>query len=175
MAAALTSRVIVKDMGWERIRKELLSADRSFVKVGYPGEDSKPHFQPTEKGRSPSSVPTGMTMAQLAMLHEHGSSANGLPPRPFMKQTADANMDKAKELSRRLYRSMTQGRISVYQGLGRLGEWYVGQTKRMLRDGNFSPLKASTVARKRSSRPLIDTGQLRNSVVSRVIMNGGVK
>jgi hypothetical protein len=36
-------------------------------------------------------------------------------------------------------------------------------------NGKFAPLKAKTIKRKGSSKPLIDTGQLRQSITYRVV------
>jgi hypothetical protein len=54
--------------------------------------------------------------------------------------------------------------------LGLLGEWFVGRTKAEMKNGSFQALAPSTVKAKGSTKPLVDTGQLRNSVTQKVVM-----
>lgn len=141
------------------LQTTLQSLSGSYVKVGWPGEDTRMHSG-------------GITMAGLAMVHEFGSPARNIPSRPVLKQTAQTSMPKQKKLCASLLQQITSSRITPRQAFGRLGEWYVGAIKTTFTTGNFKPLAPSTILRKRSSRPLIDTGQLRGSVTSRVVMKG---
>ena len=50
------------------------------------------------------------------------------------------------------------------QALGQLGEMTKGDVQTEIRSGDFAPLKPATIKRKGSSRPLIDTGQMVQSI-----------
>jgi hypothetical protein len=54
--------------------------------------------------------------------------------------------------------------LTIDGALERLGVVATGEVKREFVVGSFVPLKPETIRRKKSSRPLIHTGQLRQSI-----------
>lgn len=90
-----------------------------------------------------------------------------IPARPFMRQAADANMDKWGDTAERLMTSIING-MSAEQALELLGNQAKGDIQAIFTRGDFAPNSPATIARKKSSRPLIDTGRLRNSVDFRI-------
>lgn len=147
---------VYKDLGLDRIRRDLAKLDHGRVVVGWPGNG------PThDKG--------GMSVASLAIVHEFGSPKNGIPSRPVMRQT-NARFGKGPlpRLGERLYKQILQGTTAPGTALKQLGVYWEGCIKRMFREGVFAPLKPATIRRKGSSKPLIDSGQLRASVTSKV-------
>lgn len=62
--------------------------------------------------------------------------------------------------------------VAARGALAAIGELYTDQIKDKILKGPFKPLSDITIHRKGSSRPLIDTAQMRNSVTHREKMRG---
>ena len=103
--------------------------------------------------------PDGKSVAMIAAIQEFGGGH--VPPRPFFR-----NMIKAK--------APTWGdsigkmlRAASYDGaktMGRMGELIKGQLQQSIVDLTSPPLAPATVARKGFEKPLVDTGNMLNSV-----------
>ncbi|KRN75676.1 hypothetical protein IV73_GL000170 [Weissella kandleri] len=98
-----------------------------------------------------------------AMWNEYGTS-RGIPARPFLR---NSQYEHESEWSRQVGRDMVEvfrGSISG-QAVGlKLGQKMADDIKATIDAGNFAALSASTIRRKGSSRPLIDTGDMRASI-----------
>lgn len=107
------------------------------------------------------------TVLDVATWNEFGTE--DIPARSFLRGWADENESANVERMRRIGQAVMQGKLpSVEAGLARFGVFAVGSIQKRIADG-ISPENApSTVARKGSSTPLIDTGQLRSSITYRV-------
>lgn len=149
--------VRVIDKGWERIQEELKKIHGSTVKVGYPEEKAQDH-----EG--------GIDIAALATIHEYGTEH--IPARPFMSQAFDKNRTKINNLIQSEYGSILEGKSSVYDALQKIGILGVKTIQEVFRSGGFAAIKPATIARKGSSKPLIDTGQLRQSADFEIIEGG---
>ena len=68
-----------KDMGKKRIKALIKNLSKMKAHVGVPG-DATPPVDADGK-------PVGISMAELAYIHEKGSPANKIPSRPLMHQT----------------------------------------------------------------------------------------
>lgn len=143
---------IVKDIDprkFEELRKRL-SAGKHQVNVGFPGgQDHKD---------------SDLSVAQIAAIHEFGAPSVGIPERPFLRTSIDKNRPRYKALNRQTLAGVVRGAGTVEQALGLLGEAAKADVQKEIASGAFAPLKASTIRRKKSSKPLIDSGQLRQSV-----------
>ena len=144
MLTGMTKSTQVNDADWQRIKKEIKKFKGASTMVGYP---------------------TGMTTLLLtkAYANEYGTS-RGIPSRPFMRQTFERVKNKVKNIIAKELNMIYAGSSTAKISISRLGEWYVGEVKRTFKTGNFVPNDPKTVKSKRSSKPLIDTGELRNSV-----------
>ncbi|MEA1064742.1 hypothetical protein [Erwinia sp. HR93] len=65
---------------------------------------------------------------------------------------------------RRLARQVMRGEISRNAALNRLGAYAQGKLRGAFTDGHMTPNAPSTIRRKGSSKPLIDTGSLRQAI-----------
>lgn len=146
--------IVEKDLGWERIKKELKHLDNSYTAVGWFGTGSSPETN----------------VAGRAMVNEYGSPANRIPSRPFIRKTATLHQKKLEERKTIEYNKILEGNQSSKKALARVGEWYVGRIKWVITTVKFIANAPLTTAIKGSSRPLIDTGQMRNSTTHREIM-----
>lgn len=87
-----------------------------------------------------------------------------IPARPFFRAAIDTNRDKVRDFQDRLSMDVMVGALKPKQALESLGLFMEDKIKKSLTTGAWAPNAKSTRDRKGSSRPLIDTGQMRNSV-----------
>ncbi len=107
------------------------------------------------------------TVMDVALFNEFGTET--IPPRSFLRGWADENEQANIERMRRIGEAVMQGKLpSVEAGLARFGVFAVGSIQKRIADGIPPPNAPSTVAKKGSSTPLVDTGQLRSSISSRI-------
>lgn len=117
------------------------------------------------------------TMATIALWQEYGTDKGkgkgnlpGIPERPFMSQTYLVN-GKYRAIFRREAQMILLGQSTTSRSLDRMGRRIRKDMKTSL-DLLVSPPNApSTIKRKRSSKPLIETGALRNGIKFRKRMN----
>jgi hypothetical protein len=145
--------IIYKDTGLKAIIKKVGQlASGPHVKVGVIG---------------------GGRNADIAVIHEYGAPAAGIPERSFIRSTfANGQVIEAqKKLVASLMGKITTNKMEVGQALGLLGAFGADRIKRTIDEGEGvpPPLKPATIARKGSSRPLVDTGQMRNSITWEVV------
>lgn len=145
-----------RDLGKSKIERELKAARKIVALVGIPS-DAKRHDDNPNIG-----------LAEIAFIMEKGSAVNNIPARPFMKQTRTMNEKKVAGLSKKYLSSISTGKMSASDAIKKLGASYEGSMKRIFIEGSFAPDAPATVRRKKSSRPLIDTGLLRQSIKSKV-------
>ena len=145
-----------KDMGKAKIERELRAARKLVALVGIPN-DAKRHKDNPNIG-----------LAEIAFIMEKGSTVNNIPPRPFMQQTRIMNEKKVAGLSKKYLSAISTGKMSAMDAIKKLGASYEGAMKRIFIAGAFAPDAPATVRRKKSSRPLIDTGLLRQSIKHKV-------
>lgn len=103
----------------------------------------------------------GVDMAEIAAFNELGTSTS--PSRPFLRQTVEKNEDKISAMCERAAKQLAAGG-SAEQGLKQLGAFGVSLVQETIVSGNFTPNAPATVKAKGSDKPLIDTGQMRQSV-----------
>lgn len=108
-----------------------------------------------------------ITNAELAFIHTNGSPVNNIPPRPFLQPAIEAHQ---AEISQRLLDAfayiMGGKKEEGVRRLNVLGIYAVEVVKDMFKKGhnNWPPLKPETIKRKGSDLPLVDTGEMRNSI-----------
>lgn len=104
------------------------------------------------------------TMAKIAAIHEFG--ADNIPERPVLRQGTRNGMKKLQRVTEAHLRAVLQGKMTLIQVVQRTGVLIVGEVKREFTSPApaFVPNAPATIARKGSSRPLVDTGQFRQSI-----------
>ena len=145
-----------KDLGKAKIERELKAARKLVALVGIPS-DAKRHEDNQNIG-----------LAEIAFIMEKGSVVNNIPARPFMQQTRQRNEKRMMGLSKKLLKAISNGSTTAMDAIKKLGASYEGAMKRIFIEGSFAPNAPATVRRKKSSRPLIDTGLLRQSIKHKV-------
>ena len=148
---------VSKDLGKAKIESELKKARRLVALVGIPS-DSEP-----EKD---SDIP----LATIAYINEKGSTVNKIPPRPFMRQTRErAERGNFPKFMRKLLKGLSSGSVTAEKAINRLGADYEGRMKDIFIHGSFVENAESTKRRKKSSKPLIDTRHLNQSIKYKVV------
>lgn len=143
--------VIDKDRGWKDLLKRIAEVKQSkaYAKVGVMGGEGG----------------EGMTAARLAAIHEFGATiiAKGrrivIPERSFLRATIDANREKYLKGLERLIAGFYEGKGTISQILGLLGQQASKDVRERIRAGISQENAPSTIARNGSSTPLIDTGR----------------
>lgn len=110
----------------------------------------------------------GQSNAFLVNLHEFGSGDGKIPQRSFIRSTIDR--EKAS-INKMLDAAVRSGAANgdVRRRLGVAGEKIRGDIIRTIdRSIDIAPNAPSTVAKKGSSTPLVDTGIMKNSLTVKV-------
>lgn len=162
--------VEVKKNPWPAIRANLRLAQRSHVAVGFPGESAK--AQKVDEAHN------GLTNAKVAIINELGTAPGvepRIPARPFIGETVRRNKGKMQELASDLLHMIAKGEMSTRIALSRMGKDGADKVQATMVDSKTwaVPNAPMTVAKKKSSTPLIDTGALRQAVTYKVRMNKG--
>jgi hypothetical protein len=125
------------------------------------GKDEK-----NKKKRSRFKINEDLTVEEVAIYQEKGTKNKKgtpvIPSRSFIKETFNINKDKI--------RKTFMGAVlkSPEKSLGLIGTYVVGLIQQRIADGIDPALSPKTVKHKGSSKPLIDTGQLRNSITFKI-------
>jgi len=144
------------DFGWDNYLKEL-DEKLTYVDVGVLASDGAKVA--TDKDGSP----TGLTLAEKATAVEYGTDRSD--SRPFIRQTFDENENTLNKLVVRLDNQVLQGKISRKQSLNQIGQTHQNQIQdNMQKSGKWEENAQSTIDRKGSAQPTIDTGQLRQAI-----------
>jgi hypothetical protein len=143
--------------GLKALRERMQDANRA-VMVGVPAGKTEPD---------------GTSLAMIAAVHEFGSPENGIPERSFIRAGILRGRTKFERLNAANLRLVVLGQKTVEQAIEQLGVVAAGEVKREFTVGTFEPLKPATIARKGSSKPLLDSGNLRQAVTYVIEPAGG--
>ena len=174
--------VKVVDKGWNDIVKDLKHMNESYTKCGFPSDASL-------GGGSGSNLKrySGISeVASVAMFQEFGTKQEATPAqsaylksqgfpvnvgttitnpaRPFMSTSFDEGKQKIVNMQEKVYKAVTSQRMNVRQALSILGELGTKLIKGKIRDIKSPALHPFTIKKKGSDKPLIDSGQMLNTV-----------
>lgn len=110
----------------------------------------------------------GETNADIASKHEFGVPGR-IPKRSFIGGWFDENKQDNAVFAKKLARERLLGRSNINRSLQLMGARSVGGIQKRMSRGIGPANSPSTIARKGSSKPLIDTGFLRSSIAYRVV------
>lgn len=186
-----------KDLGWSKVMRELYRLSKKEVTVGIQSgtmtEDGE-----TTLARIAAVHEFGGTITQQAdtvtinrKLKRDGSFANSgrfvkrkkanfsstharrartikIPQRSFLRATVDEKQAQITKLATNAVKSVIEG-TDPEAVMRVVGQSIEGMVQKKITSGPFTPNAPSTIKRKRSSRPLIDTGHMRQSVRYKLI------
>lgn len=113
-------------------------------------------------GSKHQSVSADATMAEIAAWNELGTAHT--PPRPFLRQSVDKNESQIKAMVAAQITAIAKGEATAEKALQAIGAMQVGLVQAEMKSGGFAPNAPSTIKKKGSAVPLIDTGRLRQSI-----------
>jgi phage gpG-like protein len=152
-------RVKVDDRVWQELKSRLKALGKGRVKVG---------VLASQGGNAEHS--NGLTIIELAAIHEFGSPAAHIPERSFLRRTMRERMEEIYKFQTKLAKAIINRKMGVPQALGLLGTAVASWVKFTIQGGPHipPPLKPATIERKGSDRPLLDTGRLVGAITYEV-------
>lgn len=138
---------IIKDFDSRKFDEfaKRIKSDTTEVLVGYPSGPKEP---------------SGISVAEVAAVHEYGYPEGNIPERSHMRTGIKEGRKDFIRLNKRNLKKVLEGTMTMVQALGQLGAMGVGKIQQKIRSGDFAPLKPETIRRKGSSAPLIDKGRM---------------
>lgn len=156
----MTARVEVRDLGMAQLRADLLELRALKIHAGVQGA----------KGDAQHPGADGLTVAELAAIHEYGAPAAAIPPRPFLRHTAEVNRAKFREALRAGVADVIDRRATPLQAFSKVGELMSRAIVESIDRANewATPNAPETIRRKGHDRVLRDSGVLRGSITFQV-------
>jgi hypothetical protein len=108
--------------------------------------------------------------AVIGYKQEYGEPARGVPPRPFLNPSLDKKKGQIADFLKDRAVGVSTGKETAEQCYTAVGLLAQSIVKEYIRESsNFKPLSARTLAARKArgvsrTKPLIDTGQLLNSI-----------
>lgn len=93
-----------------------------------------------------------------------GSHTIEIPARPFMRNTYDQKNREWQAKAQEQVGQVLDGKKDATTMLETMGNIMEGDIKRKIANGPFTPNAPATIRKKKSARPLIDSGRMRQSV-----------
>jgi hypothetical protein len=145
------AKVEDRDRGWRRIKRELKLMDKSYTKVG------------VQQGEIHKSADGELSdLVVIAAVNEIGTKR--IPSRPFMRNAVDGNQMGIFKTQVEMYGDVSRGVKTVRTALATIGEFMTAKVKKEIKTLRTPPNAPATVKRKGSDNPLIDQGQLIQSI-----------
>jgi phage gpG-like protein len=139
------------DLGWKDLQKRIKQFKKAVIKVGIQAGS----------GRSQD----GVRVVDYAAWNEFGTKSIGgnIPERSFIRSTAAAKNNWNKEIDK-AYINVIDNKYSPLGAIGIVGVQAVDDIKATITAGVEPKNAPATVEKKGSTKTLIDTGLLRNSI-----------
>ena len=164
---AKKNKVTTNTDGWKNLVKRVtpLSEYEAHVGVLASKGGETLHKASLDEGN------THITLIELAYIHEFGSPKANIPERSFIRRTFNEPEGKAElgALYAKLAKAVINGKMTAEKAIELLGMTMAAMVKKRITVyGLWPPNHPDTVARKGSSTPLVDTGQLVGSITYEV-------
>jgi hypothetical protein len=105
----------------------------------------------------------GKSVADIALWNHEGTST--IPARPFLAEPLNTQNSELRAYVERIKNKVLVRPDLRDQLLGLLGTWCVNQVVKAINAGFPPPNAESTIARKGSALPLVDTGLMMGSII----------
>nr|WP_304188448.1 hypothetical protein [Hafnia alvei] len=142
----MSVKITDKKEVWRRIRVGLNELEPVEVVAGI------------QKGE----VNDGVLVARYATWNEFGTRT--IPSRPFMRNAFDKNVETLVRFFYQGRRGIVDGKINQDQLMNSVGVKMVQLIKESILNESWAPNAEYTIDRKKSSKPLVDTGTMLNSI-----------
>ncbi len=146
----------VNDRVWRQLREKVKGIGTQKVKVGVIG----------------GTTAQGVSLPELAAIHEYGAPAAGILSRSFLRFTVKNRHADIVSFCERLARGLLSEKLEVDQALGMLGAFTAAAVKKSITTRLIKQdLAPATIVRRTKGRnagrgvaALLDTGMLKNAV-----------
>jgi hypothetical protein len=159
----MSARITDTDRGFRAVLSRM--AEKRRVKVGILSDEPKEISEDASYRDEPASL------LEIAGYHEFGAPDAGIPMRSFIRATVDEKGDEITAAINSQARLVVLGKATAIVAMERLGAFVKGLIQARIAAGIEPANAESTVLRKGSSKPLVDTGQLRSSIA--YVVEGG--
>lgn len=105
--------------------------------------------------------PDGTPVALVAAVNEYGAPSRGIPPRPFFRNMI---ADKSADWPEALGKTLQATGLDQTKALELMGQGVAAQLRDSIIATDTPPLAQSTIDKKGSSKPLVDSGHMLNSI-----------
>lgn len=153
MGARIVDRVTAEGRQFQQMLREL---NKLEVRIGFQ------HGEAAEED--------GTDICDIAAWNELGTV--NTPSRPFLRKSVDENEEKINRFLEEKKDDLIRG-ASAEQVLKEIGIFQKDLIQEKITEGDFVPNAQATIRKKGSSKPLIDSGRMRQSVNYVVKRKGG--
>ena len=185
--------VIDTDRGWGNLKKDLLSLMGKDIRVGvqadatdesggqlariaaineFGGTINMPAREQTVY-RQANKAKTGFNRkgrfvrkekSNFSTTHHVDAYTVNIPARPFLRSAFDENVEEIDKFAKGKVMEVARRETSPEAALSKIGQEMQKIVQKKIRTGPFAPNAPSTKRKKKSSKPLIDKGNLRQSI-----------
>lgn len=143
-----------------------VNLNNKVVRVGLPAnKEYREKDEQTGKYKKRAKGAKRIMLWVIGAVHEFGAPERGISARPWLRPGIKSGVHDFVRLNRRNLLRIINGKMTAEQALRQLGAMAVGKVQQYIKkSSNFLPLKDATIKRKGSSAPLIDTGQMWQSI-----------
>lgn len=147
----------------DQILKSIRSLTKTEVLVGVPDINAGRDPEPGEGGQP-------LSNAEIGYLMETGVPEKNIPARPFLiPGVREAVEPIGKQMESGARKSLTGDTQAIDATMNKVGLIAQNAVRMKITDGPFAPLAPKTLAKRRAKgrtgeKPLLDTGQLRQSI-----------
>jgi len=160
----MTKGVTVIDRGWNKIVRIFKQGGDMAVYTGIQSDGVQEH--------------EGITNAELGAIHEFGAPSKGIPERSFLRAPFDKHKNSYLRILKKGAQAMSEGRATKEDVLGIIGEKIQANSVRAIDNGimpmrkqarrrrliRFKDGKRYSKITRKTSKPLIDTGAMKQSI-----------
>lgn len=158
------------DRGAQALYSEIKKIDRKpYTKVGVLGDAAQDAKKFTDS-QGNTVTDQSLTVVDVATFNEFGTETS--PARPVFRNTVDERGAEFRKMIDGLFDLIIAGKMTVEKALNTIGVKLQAAFREKLTKGPWEPNTQATIDRKGSSRPLIDTGQYRQSINYEVVDDG---
>jgi len=161
-----------KDHGFFDIINEIEKMSRSYVKIGvFADKRTKAQSQINSNTGQKREKKANESMVDIAFKNEFGTNGPPrIPARSFVRSTYDENLQRLIKIQNAEFDKIVAGKTTVYKSLSAQGIWMQNKIQTKITTLKTPPNSPRTIAIKGSSNPLIDFGQLRDSISYEVVI-----
>jgi hypothetical protein len=154
-------KISTKDHGFKALRARIAKAQKLQVTTGVHG-DAGAAPKTDGDGEVPEGAPT---LVEVATWLEFGTDT--IPSRSWLRAFVDEHEQEIKHILKKHGEALVKG-ADPEQLLRRLGVYLAGGMRKRIAEGIPPENADSTIRQKGSSKPLIDSGQFRTAIDSKV-------